>query len=216
MNARTVAVVGVPWDEKSSFMRGCADAPNQIWDAFTCGSTNSCAENGHDLGRDERFGYRGNMSLSTGNRVIDEIADQAAAVIAQGARPLFLGGDHAVTYPLVRAVAEAYDGLNILHFDAHPDLYDEFEGHTYFHGSPFARIMEEGRVNRLVSVGIRTMTPHQQAQAERFGVEIVDMRQFNRGLAFDFHGPLYLSLDLDVLDPAFVPGISHHESVHEW
>jgi agmatinase len=211
MREQTVPVIGVPWDEKSSFMRGCADAPSAIWNAFNCGSANTCAEDGHDLGRDPRFVFRGNMQLSTGNRVIDEIADQAAAVIAQGALPLFLGGDHAVTYPLVRAMAEAHDGLNILHFDAHPDLYDEFEGDRYFHGSPFARIMEGGRVRRLVSVGIRTLNPHQQAQAERFGVEIVDMRRFHRDMTWRFDGPLYLSLDLDVLDPAFVPGISHYE-----
>ncbi|PID41054.1 MAG: hypothetical protein CR984_00010 [Proteobacteria bacterium] len=113
--------------------------------------------------------------------------------------------------PMIRAMADAYEGLNILHFNAHPDLYDQFDGHRYFHCNPFARIMEEGFVKRLVSVGIRTMTPHQQAQVERFDVEIVDMRRFDQSLTFEFHGPLYLSLDMDVLDPAFAPGISHYE-----
>nr|NIV28320.1 agmatinase [Anaerolineae bacterium] len=95
--------------------------------------------------------------------------------------------------------------------DAHPDLYDEIEGNRYSHGCPFARIMEESLVTRLVQVGIRTMNPHQRAQAERFGVEVHEMRDWRPGTAFDFGGPVYLSLDLDVLDPAFAPGTSHHE-----
>jgi arginase family enzyme len=98
-----------------------------------------------------------------------------------------------------------------LHLDAHPDLYDELEGNRYSHACPFARIMEEDLVVRLVQVGIRTMNPHQRAQAERFGVEVIEMRDWPPGPVFDFDGPVYLSLDLDVLDPAFAPGTSHHE-----
>ena len=65
--------------------------------------------------------------------------------------------------------------------------------------------------SRLIQVGIRTMNPHQQAQAERFGVEVIDMRAWQPGLQVNLHGPVYLTLDLDVLDPAFAPGVSHHE-----
>jgi agmatinase len=211
MDANKIQVVGVPWGEKSSFMRGCADAPNKIWDAFTCESANTCAENGHDLGREDRFAFSGNMPVSAGNKVMDEIAVRAEKIASQGIRPLFLGGDHAVTYPLIKGMANRHPDLSILHFDAHPDLYDDFEGHKYYHGSPFARIMENGLANRLVSVGIRTMNPQQKEQAERFGVEIVDMIHFDPWMEIEFHGPVYLSLDLDVLDPAFAPGISHHE-----
>lgn len=208
---KKIHVIGVPWDEKSSFMRGCADAPNKIWDAFQCDSANTCAENGLDLGKLADFFFQGNMKLSSGNAVLEQIADQAATTVTEGIVPLFLGGDHAVTFPLVKGIASHHKKLSILHFDAHPDLYDEFEGHRYYHGSPFARIMEGGLVNRLVSVGIRTMNPHQQEQAERFGVEIIDMIHFDSHDAITFDGPVYLSIDLDVLDPAFAPGISHHE-----
>jgi arginase family enzyme len=76
---------------------------------------------------------------------------------------------------------------------------------------PFARIMEEGLATRLVQVGIRTMNPHQRAQAERFGADVIDMRHWRPGLRPDLDGPVYLSLDLDALDPAFAPGVSHHE-----
>jgi arginase family enzyme len=101
--------------------------------------------------------------------------------------------------------------LNILHLDAHPDLYDELDGNRRSHACPFARIMEEKLATRLVQVGIRTMNPHQRQQAERFNVEVIDMRHWQPGIPLEFDGPVYLSLDLDVLDPAFAPGVSHHE-----
>jgi arginase family enzyme len=71
--------------------------------------------------------------------------------------------------------------------------------------------MEKRLAKRLVSVGIRSMTDHLERQKERFGVEIVDMRKFDPRMVLSFDGPVYLSLDLDVLDPAFAPGVSHHE-----
>jgi arginase family enzyme len=98
-----------------------------------------------------------------------------------------------------------------LHFDAHPDLYDEFLGNRHSHASPFARIMEEGLAKRLVQVGIRTVNGHQREQAERFGVEFVEMRNWRDDLTLDFDSPVYISFDLDALDPAFAPGVSHRE-----
>ncbi len=210
MNSRTVDIYGIPWDEKSSFMRGCRDAPRRIWDAFKSESANCCSESGHDLGKFDHFRFRGNLDISRGNQVIKELT-RAAADIDSESRPIFLGGDHAITYPLVKGLSRHYDHLNILHFDAHPDLYDQIYGDQYSHGCPCARILEEKLASRLVSVGIRTMTPHQQSQADRFGAEIIDMLHFDSRRSIEFSGPVYISVDLDVLDPAFAPGISHHE-----
>jgi agmatinase len=124
---------------------------------------------------------------------------------------LVLGGDHAVTYPVVRAHAERYPGLTVVHLDAHPDLYDAFEGNRLSHACPFARILEEGLARRLVQVGIRTQNAPQREQAVRFGVEQVDMRAWRPDLVVEADGPVYVSVDLDVLDPAFAPGVSHPE-----
>jgi len=125
-------------------------------------------------------------------------------------RPIALGGDHSITYPVIRAISRKYPGLAILDFDAHPDLYDEFQGSRSSHACPFARIMEQGLARRLVQVGIRTLNGHQRRQAERFGVELIQMKDW-RGILPALDGPLYLSFDLDVLDPAFAPGVSHRE-----
>lgn len=211
MSDRSIAVYGVPWDEKSSYMRGCRDAPPLIWDAFNCDSSNRCTESGINLSKENLIRYAGSFKLSSGNAVIAEIESAAARIFSAGDLPIFLGGDHGITYPLVKGIQQTYPDLSILHFDAHPDLYDQIHGDTFSHGCPFARIMEEKLATRLVSVGIRTMTPHQQDQAQRLGVEIIDMRRYQPGVIPAFTGPVYLSLDLDVLDPAFAPGLSHHE-----
>ena len=71
--------------------------------------------------------------------------------------------------------------------------------------------MENGLAERLVQVGIRTMTPHQRQQAERFGVKVLNIDRWSSVFSMEFNGPVYISLDIDVLDPAFAPGVSHHE-----
>jgi len=116
-----------------------------------------------------------------------------------------------VTYPIIRAVAKRHSALTILHIDAHPDLYDEFEGNRLSHACPFARIMEEGLAARLVQVGIRTANGHQREQARRFGAEVIDMRAWAAGTRPVLTRPVYVSVDLDGLDPAFAPGVSHRE-----
>jgi arginase len=206
-----VTVVGVPSDENSSFLRGAALAPARIREVLHSGETNLSAENGLDLGTDPRWRDLGDLEPGEGMAALKQIEDTIGSLLQQGVRILSLGGDHAITYPIVRAFSQAYGRLNVLHLDAHPDLYDEFEGNRYSHACPFARIMEENLVARLVQVGIRTINPHQREQIQRFGVELIEMRQWQPGLELELDGPLYLSLDLDVLDPAFAPGVSHHE-----
>ena len=112
---------------------------------------------------------------------------------------------------IIEAHAERHPGLSILHFDAHADLYHDFEGNPFSHASPFARLMESGRIARLVQVGLRTQTAHLRDQARRFGVEQHEMHCLPVPRAIAFDGPVYLSFDLDALDPAFAPGVSHHE-----
>jgi agmatinase len=125
--------------------------------------------------------------------------------------PISLGGDHSITYPIVRAFARKYKDLSILHFDAHPDIYDSYQGNRNSHASPFARIMEQKLLKRLVQVGIRTFTVDQREQIRKFGVESIEMRQLTDDLKLEFDSPVYISFDVDALDPAFAPGVSHRE-----
>jgi arginase len=206
-----VTIVGIPYDENSSFMRGPALAPARIREALHSGSANLCSEGGIDLGTEPRFHDLGDLELAGGTAALEQVEKTTKSLLERDVYVLSIGGDHAITYPILRAYRRKYDQLIILQLDAHPDLYDEFEGNRYSHACPFARIMEENLAGRLVQVGIRTMNPHQRTQAERFGVEVIEMRKWQPETGLDFEGPLYLSLDLDVLDPAFAPGVSHHE-----
>jgi len=209
---KSVAIVGVPYDEQSSFMKGPAKAPPKIREAFNSDSTNKCTESGLDLSQQSNFYDLGNLELKKGLNALGYIEHIYQELLDNQVKVLSLGGDHAVTLPVIQAYEKYFPDLNILHFDAHPDLYDEFEGNRYSHACPFARIMEEGLIKKLFQVGIRTMTPHQQKQADRFNVTVIDMKSWPKGLSkLRFTGPLYISLDLDALDPAYAPGVSHLE-----
>ncbi|MBX9581891.1 MAG: agmatinase [Gemmataceae bacterium] len=202
-------LLGVPYDNSSSHLRGSADAPPLIRKALWCSAGNSWCEAGIDLRG--QLGDSGDLSILPHAHPRSVIESSVAALLGQGSRPIILGGDHSITYPVVRAFYRARPTFDILHIDAHPDLYEEFGGDRYSHACPFARIMEEGLVGRLVQVGIRTMNGHQRQQAERYGVSVISMGEWFRGTRFELRQPVYLSIDLDALDPAFAPGVSHRE-----
>lgn len=207
----TVAVVGVPFDAFSSFMRGPAKAPPLIRQTLHNGSSNLFAENGIHLDGHPLFSDLGDLSLPEGEDAIAAIKTAITEIGSRNARVLALGGDHAITFPVVDALARFHDKLSILHFDAHPDIYQEFDGSRFSHACPFARIMETGGVDQLIQVGIRGLNDEQRRQVDKFDVTCLEMKDHQHPLAIDLDGPVYLSLDLDVLDPAYAPGVSHHE-----
>jgi agmatinase len=207
----TVAVVGIPFDEYSSFMRGPAKAPSLIRQTLHNGASNLFAENGINLDGHPLFQDLGDLTLPTGDDAIAAIAAEVGKLVAMQARVLALGGDHAVTFPVVDALTRVFEDLTILHLDAHPDIYDSYAGSRFSHASPFARIMETGRVKRLVQVGIRGMNDVQRRQVEKFGVTCIEMKDYHTRNPIELEGPVYISLDMDVLDPAYAPGVSHHE-----
>lgn len=206
-------LLGLPYDASSSFLRGAAAAPAAIRAALASPSTNMWTESGQDLGRPGALADAGDLALP-----VKESGDACALieagverVLRTGARVLALGGDHSVTFPLMRKIGPMHHGVTIVQFDAHPDLYDVFEGDRFSHACPFARILEERLIGRLVQVGVRAMNGVQAAQASRFGVEVIDMRAWVTGVRPEVSGPVYVSIDVDVFDPAFAPGVSHRE-----
>ena len=208
---REIVLVGLPTDSHSSFLRGAAEAPAAIRSALWSDHSNAASESGLELAEDIAVRDLGDLGVGGDGEEFESIRSTALVVAQSGALPIFLGGDHMVSFPIVSGLAEHLGPLNILHFDAHPDLYDDFGGDPLSHASPFARIMERGLARRLVQVGIRTLNRHCREQAERFGVEIVEMRSFDPAEVPIPDAPLYVSIDLDGLDPAFAPGVSHHE-----
>jgi arginase len=203
---KKVSLLGIPFDANSSFLPGAALAPPAIRESFYSESSNMWTENSIDL--QNAIDDYGDMQ-GPQRDVFDSIEARVSALLDQ---PLVcLGGDHSITFPILKAFGKKYPHISILHFDAHPDLYHDFEGNPYSHASPFARVMENGLAERLVQVGIRCANPHQREQAKKFGVEMIEMKDFGPGLQFRFDSPVYISVDIDGLDPAFAPGVSHPE-----
>lgn len=208
-----LALLGLPWDAGSSWRRGPARAPAAIRAELERARSysNLTAEDGTDLERPGLVLDAGDVPMpADGPAARAAIEAAAGAQLHTGHRLLSLGGDHSVTYPLLRAVVRAIGTVDVVHLDAHPDLYPAFGGDRFSHACPFARALEDGLVGRLVQLGVRTRNAVQRAVAERHGVEQVPMDGW-RLPRLDFTRPVYVSFDLDVLDPAFAPGVSHPE-----
>jgi agmatinase len=206
MISKKIILQGLLYDDKSSFMRGPSEAPPSIRTILNNGSANFFTESGIDLGN-HPFEDRGDFTISE----YFEIEKISARNIGKDAPLITLGGDHSVTYPIIKAISSIQPVLDILHFDAHADIYDEFEGDKHSHACPFARIMEEELAVNLIQVGIRTLNTHQKDQAIKYNVDIREARNLKADDLTLFENPLYISLDMDVFDPAFAPGVSHHE-----
>lgn len=201
-----ISCLGIPYDQNGSFLRGPALAPDLIWQAFNSPSANTFNEQFEDLA--DALHYEGCIEIK------DFEKDISAGIrhhLNGPNRLISFGGDHSVTYPTLLAYTEKYPKLSILHIDAHPDLYENFEDNPYSHASPFARIMEHNLAQNLTQVGIRTATHHQHEQMIKHQVECIPMNVFKEDQKINLEGPVFISLDIDVLDPAFAPGVSHYE-----
>src|SRR4029079_10892120 len=136
-------LIGLGYDASSSFLRGAALAPPQIRDAFHSPAANGWSESGIDTWADGILGDAGDLDLPSSGEARALIERSIRDIVESGDRPCWLGGDHSITYSAVRGVASRVPSLTIVQIDAHPDLYDEFEGDRYSHACQFARIREE-------------------------------------------------------------------------
>jgi len=198
-----IAIIGIPFDEKSCYLRGASKGPQAIRAASTGKAINPWTELGANLEEEIILSDLGDVDVSGDFLdVFSRVEEIILKILEKKAVPVVMGGDHSISYPVVKAFARKFKPLDILHFDAHPDLYEEMYGDRYSHACPFARIMEEGLAQNLVQVGIRAATGQQRAKASEHGVRMIEMK--------DIKGSL--SLDMDALDPAFAPGVAHHEA----
>jgi len=207
-----IAIIGIPFDEKSCYLRGASKGPQAIRAASTGKAINPWTELGANLEEDVILTDLGDVDVSGDFfDVFSRIEENIFKILEKNAMPVVLGGDHSISYPVVKSFARKFKPLDILHFDAHPDLYEELYGDRFSHACPLARIMEEGLAQNLVQVGIRAATGEQRAKASGHGVRMIEMRDINDSLSLEFSNPLYISFDMDALDPAFAPGVAHHE-----
>lgn len=214
---KMVGLLGMKDDSNSSFMRGASQAPRLIREAFLSSSSNTYCEHGIDIEAHVRD-FR-DITQPDARDVVDEFIKD---IVGNKLSPLVLGGDHSISYPLVKAASKHLKTpLVIVHFDAHPDIYSDFENNPHSHASQFARILESnGLCPQLISIGIRTTTPVQQKEIDKYGVRVIHAKDFPA------HGrdcaallapymtpttPVYVSFDMDVIEPGMAPGVSHRE-----
>jgi agmatinase len=214
------AIVGAPMDELTSDSPGTRFGPRAIRAA-------SCAAGGHlevgvdALRRELRVVDFGDAPILPADPVRSHqaIQDTVAQVLAAGAIPIILGGDHSIAEPDIRACAEVHGPVGLIHFDTHTDTGREVFGATLSHGSCMYRLVESGHIDpeRYVQIGLRGYWPGETEfswQRERgitslFMHDVRDLgirEVVSRALAAAGDGPVYLSVDVDVLDPAFAPG----------
>jgi agmatinase len=140
--------------------------------------------------------------------MVEAVRRKTAEVVASGKIPVMLGGEHSVTFGCVQALKEKYPALSVLQFDAHADLRDFYQGSPYSHASVARRISE---CCPLVQAGIRSMSAEEAAfladsQVKSFSADyILEEKDWCEAIASHLKGDVYISVDLDVLDPAFMP-----------
>ena len=211
---QSIGFIGIPFDDASSYQKGASKAPDKIRAALYSESGNLTTENNIDLSKERAIIDFGNLHLT--NNILEsfEIIENNIFEIINNNIPLIsLGGDHSITFPILKAFSRIYDNITIIQFDAHPDLYNDYNGNKYSHASTFTRILENKLCKNLTQIGIRANTNVQMENAKKFNVETITMSEIDDLLNYHLYGDgvVYLSIDLDCLDPAFAPGVSHPE-----
>lgn len=212
--------VGIPLDIGTSNRPGTRHGPRQI-------RAESCLIRPYNMAtRAAPFDSLmvadiGDVAIDTFNlpRCVDIITDAYKSIIAEACRPLTLGGDHTITYPILRAIADKYGPVGLVHVDAHADINEAMFGERIAHGTPFRRAVEDGLLAtmRCVQIGLRgtgyaaddfdwprnqgfRVVPAEECWHKSLSPVMKEVRE-ELG-----DGPVYLSFDIDSLDPAFAPG----------
>ncbi len=210
----TICLLGLPCDLQSSYRKGAADAPRRIREAVNASCYNAVTDSGVDL-TGQVIDLGDLAPRSDWAETMQCYAERTRDLFASDRRAFFLGGDHAVTIPVVQALDAIARPVHVLQFDAHPDLYPDFQDDPFSHACTAHRILEMPHVASLTILGVRTLNPIQRQAAERFSerLRMLEARHLIGALPPLPHlasdDPVYLTLDLDVFDPAHVPGVAH-------
>ncbi len=206
------AVLGIPFDAAVSNRPGARFGPQAIRRASAIFDNDPQYPFSRDLFEKMAVIDYGDVLLDYGNhqKTPGLIEREAAKIIASGAYLLGLGGDHFVTWPLLKAHAAKHGSLALVHFDAHQDTWDD-DGKRIDHGSFVCRAVREGVIDpsHSIQIGIRTHAPEDFGIRILHGYEVEDLSAqtiADRILAHVGRKPCYLTFDIDCLDPAFAPG----------
>jgi agmatinase len=217
---RDLVVVGLPWDLTSSYRRGAATAPNHIRAATSARLYNRFTEKGLDLSIWWKVCDHGDINTRNPLVLKQRLAARVGRHHHSDPSMLFMGGDHYITFPCFTVAAAIQKRpISLLYFDAHPDLYVDYEGRKQSHATVVSRILESDLSSGAVCyVGVRASTKEQDERIKRLRLKThtandvhakgcVETATSIRSAFAD--QPVYLSIDLDCLDPAFAPGVGN-------
>jgi len=213
-----VALVGIPYDGGVSYRTGARFGPRAVREQSSLIRPWHPVLKVHPFER-LRVADCGDVDVApiSIERTYAAIERRVNEILAHGAVPVSVGGDHSVTLPILRSLARRLGPLGLVHFDAHPDTWDEYFGSKFFHGTPFRRAVEEGLLDprRMVQVGIRGPLYGSEDFAfhEQHGIEVIRIETVKeQGVAWVGDrfgrlrgGPVYCSFDIDAVDPAYAP-----------
>ena len=226
VEAADITVVGVPFDSGVSFRPGARFGPAHVREASRLLRPYNPAQDVEPFST-QQVADAGDIVANPFNldEAIGQIESAAAGLTSGGSRLVTIGGDHTIALPLLRDVAKKYGPVTVLHFDAHLDTWDTYFGAPVTHGTPFRRASEEGLIDLTTSlhVGIRGPLYSRQDLHDdaRLGFAIISTTEIeSEGLAHAIQRmlgrlkdkPLYVSVDIDVLDPAHAPGTGTPEA----
>jgi agmatinase len=214
-----VAIVGVPYDGGTSYRPGARLGPREIRAQSSLIRPYNYFQKvaPFDLLNVADVGDVDAPPVSI-ERCYEAVESRIGSLADAGARPIVIGGDHSISLPILRALAKRHGPLALVQFDAHIDTWDEYFGGKYFHGTPFRRAIEENLIDgqRFVQVGIRgPMYGEDDFDFHRqHGITMIDIDQVKTGgiaatvdrIRAIASGPVYMTFDIDSVDPAFAPG----------
>jgi agmatinase len=221
-----IAVLGVPFDAGTSYRPGARFGPAHVRESSRLLRPYNPSQDMSPFAV-QQVVDAGDVAANPYDipQALTEIHAGALDLTSGGARLLTIGGDHTIALPLLRAVAERHGPVAVVHFDAHLDTWDTYSGAAYTHGTPFRRAGEEGLLDQAACahVGIRgpLFDAKDLVDDAAIGFQVVPADQTDdlgwRGIAERVHArvgdrPVYVSIDIDVLDPAFAPGTGTPEA----
>lgn len=202
-------LLSIPYDLKSSLRRGAREGPHALKAALFEEVFNPFSERGVNTRERGILLERGPVAAIDNFLLFEEAVLREVHRIRKGQILATLGGDHSVAIPVLKGLRKVHGKMNILFLDAHPDLYPEYQGDPYSHGCVSSRMMDMGPWRRVFHLGVRCATDRQVARATEHGIETIHAWRFEEAMGLSLAGPTYLSIDLDVLDPAFAPGVGN-------
>jgi agmatinase len=221
-----VAVLGIPFDTGTTYRPGTRFGPEALRSASMMLRPFNPVQATQVLGR-LSVADLGDVEVTPGNaeKTVGQIAERLEPILRAGTRTLCLGGDHTIVLGELRAHAAVHGPLGLVLLDAHADVWDRYVGERYYHGSPFRRAFEEGLLDpsRSLLAGMRGSLygPDDVAMPKDLGFEVIPCEELVTLTAEEYgararsrtgEGPLFLSFDIDVLDPAFAPGTGTPEA----